>query len=566
MTIWCRYRPATVAPMVDSLTSLRGALADAPLEFPAPGHADAVLARDRLVDQIDDYLIPRINQIDAPLLVVVAGSTGSGKSTVVNSLVGRNVSEAGVLRPTTRAPVLVCHPDDEAWFSGESGLLSDMPRSTGSIPQAGSLHIVTEPSLQPGLALLDAPDIDSVETENHERAAQLMGAADLWLFTTTAARYADAVPWDYLEMGRERGTQIALILNRIPTGATGEVESHLRSMIESQDLGHLQIFPIEAAELVDGRLTDISELGSWIGNLAEDASARRELVAATLQGALDSLPSRADLVADRLLAQIEGAERLGRIKDRRYAEALDTVETALGTGTVLRREVLDRWQEFVGTGEFMRSVQVTVGRFRDRIRSVFTGEPPPDREVQGALEHGIESIVVAAADEAALDVAERWRGTDVGSDLPLTGLDRASAELRNQTNPQIREWQGFVLDLVRAEGGDRRVIARTVSLGVNGVGVALMVVLFSQTGGLTGGEVAVAGGTATVSQAILEAVFGEQAVRGLASKARGDLLERIEALFDGDGARFADLLSGAGTSEQADQLRSLARAAAAITV
>ncbi|MBT8248797.1 MAG: dynamin family protein, partial [Acidimicrobiia bacterium] len=193
--------------MIDVLTSLRAALADAPLDFPAPGHADALIERDQLIDQIDDYLIPRLGRLDAPLLVVVAGSTGSGKSTVVNSIVGRNVSEAGVLRPTTRAPVLVCHPDDESWFGGEDGLLSDLPRSTGSVPQAGTLHIATEPTMVPGLALLDAPDIDSVETENHERAAQLMGAADLWLFTTTASRYADAVPWDYLTMGRERGTR-----------------------------------------------------------------------------------------------------------------------------------------------------------------------------------------------------------------------------------------------------------------------------------------------------------------------------------------------------------------------
>jgi energy-coupling factor transporter ATP-binding protein EcfA2 len=552
--------------MVEALTSLRGALADAPLEFPAPGHADALIARDQMLDQIDDYLIPRLNQIDAPLLVVVAGSTGSGKSTVVNSIVGRNVSEAGVLRPTTRAPVLVCHPDDEAWFSGDAGLLSDLPRSTGAVPQAGSLHIVTETSMQPGLALLDAPDIDSVETENHERAAQLMGAADLWLFTTTAARYADAVPWDYLAMGKDRGTQIALILNRIPMGATAEVSGHLESMVRDQGLGDVRMFAIEAAQLIDGRLPNVSELGDWIVGLANDASARRELVAATLRGALDSLPRRTDLVAGRIVAQIEGAERLRRMAQRRFGEARDDVETSLGTGTVLRREVLDRWQEFVGTGEMMRSVQLTVGRMRDRIKSVFTGEPPPDREVQGALESGIESILISAADEAAYDVVERWKATDVGRDLELAGLDRASGQLKQQANPEIRNWQGFVMDLVREEGGDRRLVARTVSFGVNGIGVALMVVLFSQTGGLTGGEVAVAGGTATVSQAILEAVFGEQAVRGLASKARSDLLERIDRLFDSERERFEELLSGAGTIEVAEGLRQLGGQAGAITI
>lgn len=553
--------------MIDVLTSLRAALADAPLAFPAPGHADALIARDQLIDQIDDYLIPRLGRLDAPLLVVVAGSTGSGKSTVVNSIVGRNVSEAGVLRPTTRAPVLVCHPDDESWFGGEDGLLSDLPRSTGSVPQAGSLHIVTEPTMVPGLALLDAPDIDSVETENHERAAQLMGAADLWLFTTTASRYADAVPWDYLTMGRERGTRLAIILNRIPPGATDEVAGHLQAMLRSQQLGDVRVFPVEASQaLIDGRLPDISELGGYIRTLASDAAARREMVAATLRGALDSIPRRIDSVAGRILAQIDGAELLKRISERRYAEALAQIELALGTGTVLRREVLDRWQEFIGTGEMMRSVQAGIGRLRDRMKSVLTGEPPPDREVQGALESGIESIVLAAADEAALDVAERWRATDVGAGLDLHGLDRASTTLKKAVNPEVRDWQTFVLDLVRAEAGDRRAIARTVSLGVNGIGVALMVAIFSQTGGLTGGEVAVAGGTATVSQAILEAVFGEQAVRGLAGKARSDLLSRITRLLDADLDRFHVLLGSAGTAEQAEALRILGHQAADIEI
>ncbi len=553
--------------MIDVLTSLRSALIDAPLDFPAPGHADAIVAREQLVDQIDDYLIPRLGKLDAPLLVVVAGSTGSGKSTIVNSIVGRNVSEAGVLRPTTRAPVLVCHPGDEPWFAGDDGLLSDLPRSTGSVPQAGSLHIMTEPTMIPGLALLDAPDIDSVETENHERAAQLMGAADLWLFTTTASRYADAVPWDYLAMGKERGTRLAIVLNRIPVGATNEVAEHLRTMLRAQALGDVRVFTIEAEpDLIEGRLAGMAELGGYVRDLASDAAARREMVAATLRGALDSIPRRVDAVAGRIMAQIDGAELLKRISERRYREALTEVELALSTGTVLRREVLDRWQEFIGAGEVMRSVQAGIGRLRDRIKAAFTGEPPPEREVQGALESGIESIVIAASDQAALDVAERWRATDVGAGLALHGMDRASPTLKKAVNPEVREWQSFVLDLVRAEGGDRRAVARTVSLGVNGIGVALMVAIFSQTGGLTGGEVAVAGGTATVSQAILEAVFGEQAVRGLAAKARSDLLDRIVRLLDADLDRFHALLGGAGTPEQADALKALGRQAASISI
>ena len=94
---------------------------------------------------------------------------------------------------------------------------------------------------------------------------------------------------------------------------------------------------------------------------------------------------------------------------------------------------------------------------------------------------------------------------------------------------EIRDWQADVLELVRAQGGSRRAVARSLSLGLNTVGVALMVVVFAQTGGITGAEVAVAGGTATISQTLLTALFGEQAMRSLATDARGTLLERVRA-------------------------------------
>jgi hypothetical protein len=66
----------------------------------------------------------------------------------------------------------------------------------------------------------------------------------------------------------------------------------------------------------------------------------------------------------------------------------------------------------------------------------------------------------------------------------------------------------------------------------------VMLAVFAQTGGLTGAEIAVAGGTSAVGQRVLEAVFGDQAVRALAARAREDLLVRVRALLDEEAARF----------------------------
>src|SRR5215207_9004047 len=115
----------------EALVSLGTALRGVELELQVSGVEEARRARDELVAQIDDYLLPRLRSMDAPLLMVVGGSTGAGKSTLVNSLVGADVSPAGVLRPTTRSPVLVCAPEEAGWFT-PGRILPGLARVTGS--------------------------------------------------------------------------------------------------------------------------------------------------------------------------------------------------------------------------------------------------------------------------------------------------------------------------------------------------------------------------------------------------------------------------------------------------
>src|SRR5215207_9137791 len=143
---------------IGPLERLRDDLRAVRLELDVPGADEARRARDDLVLQIDDYVLPRLRQLDAPALIVVGGSTGAGKSTLVNSLVGSVVSPAGVLRPTTRAPVLACHPEDVPAFEGER-VLPGLARVTGGRGAAGTLQLVATPALPQGLALLDSPDI-----------------------------------------------------------------------------------------------------------------------------------------------------------------------------------------------------------------------------------------------------------------------------------------------------------------------------------------------------------------------------------------------------------------------
>ena len=96
----------------------------------------------------------------------------------------------------------------------------------------------------------------------------------------------------------------------------------------------------------------------------------------------------------------------------------------------------------------------------------------------------------------------------------------------------MRQWQRSLLNRIREQSDSKKTTARILSIGVNVLGVALMLVIFASTGGLTGAELGVAGGTAVVAQRLLEAVFGDQAVRTMARQAREDLLERVDGLLN----------------------------------
>jgi energy-coupling factor transporter ATP-binding protein EcfA2 len=528
-----------------------------PLRTPSAREGERV--RSELAGQIRDYLLPRLRQMDAPLLMVVGGSTGAGKSTLVNSLVGVEVSPAGVLRPTTRAPVLACHPDDLGWFSDDR-ILRGLARTSGGPAGAGGLELVPTERLPTGLALLDAPDIDSVVEANRSLAGQLLAAADSWLFVTTAARYADAVPWDLLGAARERGTSLSLVLDRVPPEAIADVSAHLRAMLEERGLAGTPVLVVPEVVLEQGRLPAeaLAPVRSWLDELAADAHARAGLVRRTLTGALDSVPGRAAKVRAALAEQEAAADELGDAVARAYAAAADEVDETVRSGALLRGEVLARWHDVVGTGDVMRALEARVGWLRDRVKSIMTGAPTADAELRTAVQTGVDAVVLAAADRAADRAAGAWRHDPAGRPLleDAGRLDAASPDLAARTGEAVRAWQGEVLELVRSEGSGKRTSARLASLGINGAGLTVMIAVFASTGGLTGAEVVVAGGTSALSQKVLEAVFGDQAVRTLAARARERLMVRVSELLDDEAARFAHVLHpvtpGPGQLERLD--------------
>lgn len=546
--------------LADALETLREALSALRLPLATPGVEQDRRSRAVALAQLDDYLLPRLRDHAAPLLVVVGGSTGAGKSTLVNSLLGEQVSSPGVLRPTTRAPVLVHHPGDARWFDS-SRVLGGLARvhapdaASGAVDAAVTaptqvLRLAASARLPIGLALLDAPDIDSVETANRDLAAQLLGAADLWLFVTTAARYADAVPWDLLLAAVERQAQVALVIDRVDPGAE-RVAEDLRRMMDGQGLADAPLFVIAEATLESGLLPEavVAELAAWLMELAADPSSRDAMVAATRDGVVEDMLRRAHRLSVAGREQAGADARLRVLVARSHRSAAERVRQATSDGAMLRGEVLARWQDFVGTSEFFRGVERGVGRVRDRVVGFFRGSAAQPVAVQEAIAHGLEAVILDAVEQAAEESYAAWRGDQAGAVLLADlELSRGSADLRAQITAEIRAWQSDVLALVREQGEGKRGLARALSFGVNGLGVALMVVVFASTGGLTGAEIGIAGGTAVVAQKLLEAVFGDDAVRRLTTSAHESLLSRVDGILDAQQSRYTRRLDAEGAA------------------
>ena len=465
--------------LLDALTALRDRVAAVRFPLPLPDAERAARSRAELLAQLDDYLLPRLRSPDAPLLAVIGGSTGAGKSTLVNSLVGRRVTEAGVLRPTTRTPVLVCHPDDRAWFAGQRVLprlervwvprqesaqgaqdaaadamdaMDDEREGGGSAGPGGSggsggtggsggrpraLRIETDVGLPAGLALLDAPDIDSLVARNRDLAAELICAADIWVLVTTAARYGDAVPWHLLRTAKEYDVTLATVLDRVPHQMAAEVARQYGGLLEGEGLGEVPQFTIpELPESAGGSgllpVSAVSGLKGWLEECAGEPATRESVAERTAAGAIGSLRSRVTALAGASAAQHAAALQLAQQADRAYEEAATRARKRITDGELLAGDAAARWRGFPrygGAGELLDA-------FEDGLTALLAG-------------------AVAAADERIAEARRNGPFTDPRDHaVAAPGAEAQAAPERDahgRAGVLVRRWRRCVEELAEEE-------------------------------------------------------------------------------------------------------------------
>ncbi|MEV4461119.1 dynamin family protein [Microbispora sp. NPDC049633] len=538
------------AALTEALNQLRTAVKGLHFGLDVPGSEEARKAQAAVLAQLDDYVIPRIHMSTAPALIVVAGSTGAGKSTIVNSLAGRKVSATGVRRPTTATPVLACHPDDHEWYA-RGDLLGDLHRlgePTRDAP-AGSVVLTSSPSLPRGLALLDTPDIDSVVEEHHEIAHRMLDAADLWVFVTTASRYADAPSWGLLRRAKERGARLVIVLSRVPPKSRDVVVKHFGRMLKEYGLGEVECFVINETAVREGRLPEIeiADLRMWLSALSVDDERREAAVKTTLNGVLNSFRTRLPALARHLETQVALRADLRSDVDAAYMGALAGIDEATRDGSLLRGEVLARWQDFAGSGDLMRTLQLRRGgkghqQGPERVRGLRT-----------ALRTGLEALVNSAVQQAAEEVVARWRQrAGAGDRLAATpGLGRPSEEIGRRTTRTVTAWQDHVTELIRTEGVTKRSVAKLISFDVESLSLIFMIGLL----GYGATDAPAGAGAGALPQRLLRGLLGAESLRNISAKARSDLRARVGLLFDEETLRYVDALDSAGIPDEAAATR-----------
>jgi GTP-binding protein EngB required for normal cell division len=177
-------------------------------------------------------------------VVALAGGTGSGKSTLFNTLSGATFSPPGVTRPTTR------HVHACVWGMQGAGPLLDWLGVQRRHRYARASALDSGESALNGLLLLDLPDHDSVVTASMAAVDRLSKLADMLIFVLDPQKYADAsVHRRYLIPLAGHASVITVVLNQIdllPADQVEDCEQDLRRLLDAEGLHDTHVLPVSA--------------------------------------------------------------------------------------------------------------------------------------------------------------------------------------------------------------------------------------------------------------------------------------------------------------------------------
>jgi GTP-binding protein EngB required for normal cell division len=373
-------------------------------------------------------------------VLALVGGTGVGKSSLLNALAGEAVSPVSVRRPTTDEPV--------AWVPRDARRDLDELLAWMDVRQ-----IREHDSSGPGaVAILDLPDIDSVEATHRERVENLLPRVDAVIWVTDPEKYHDAVLHDdFLLTWIQRLDRQAIVLNksdRLGPDAVPKVRRDLERDLATRFAVSGRAHPPVIVASAIGGATELRDLRGWLATQIEAKRIVRDRLVATLGATLSGLareagvdptarfesflgpgPRRAAMAAvtEAVLRALDLAALEGQAvaATRARARARGTGPMGLVTSTLYRLSgrqarvadpdrYLVEWREH---GSLAPAVDALRGALTEPIRAASPAVRP-------ALAATVEPIEVRRSLERAVDgaIGRQERAAPSSRVWPLIGL------------------------------------------------------------------------------------------------------------------------------------------------